>query len=211
VSLIPFSLAIGVAIAEARGAVDPAGALAGSTLAFAGAAQLSVVRLLDADAGPIAAVTTAWMINLRFVLYSTGMARWFGAEPLWRRLVLAIPLVDQNFLLAQRRFDTYTALWWRRRYFLMCSALLATTFVAFQIVGWVVGGSLPAGLGIPLAAPLAFVGLLAAAVRDRAPLLAAGVSAVGMVVFAPLPNGLGLLAAASVALVAANALTGERS
>ena len=88
-AVLPFGLAIGATIADSE--LWAPGALAGALLLMAGASQLAVVGLLNSGAGIVVAVGTALLINARFVLYSAGLARWFRDEPLWRRLLLALP------------------------------------------------------------------------------------------------------------------------
>ena len=211
-AVLPFGLAIGASIADSD--LWAPGALAGAVLLMAGASQLAVVGLLDSGAGIAVAVGTALLINARFVLYSAGLARWFREEPLWRRLALAVPLVDQSFLLGQRRFesgDTAAAgVEWRRRYHLAVSVMLLAVFVPGQIIGFAVGSSLPEGAGLSMAAPLAFAGMLAMACRTLPASVAAATGGVAVVVVAGLPGGLSLPVAALVG-VGAGAVVEERS
>ena len=208
-ALIPFSLAIGATIATS-GLPAPA-ALAGSVLMMSGAAQLALIQLADAGAGLTLAVVTALLINARLVLYSAGFAGWFRELPRRRRLLLAIPLIDQTFLLAQRRFPEHRSVTWRQRYHLTATAVLVVCFVGSQLVGYAVGDGLPDGLGLHLAAPLAFAGLLGAGVKDRSGLVAAGAAATTVAVGGPWLGGLTIPAAALVGLVAAGAAGGRTS
>jgi len=122
-------------------------------------------------------VTVVVLVNLRFVFYGAGVARWFAEAPRRHRLLLAFPVVDQTFLLCQERFATESGLGWRRRYYLTVTAVLAGTYVAGQFVGFHLGTSVPPALGLHLAAPLAFAGMLAKATRGRTDLVAATVAA----------------------------------
>ena len=211
-AVLPFGLAIGATIADSE--LWAPGALAGALLLMAGASQLAVVGLLNSGAGIVVAVGTALLINARFVLYSAGLARWFRDEPLWRRLLLALPLVDQSFLLGQHRFedgDTAAAgPRWRRTYYLTVSGLLLAVFVPGQLVGFAVGSSLPEGAGLSMAAPLAFGGMLAMACKTLPAVVAAVSGALAVVVVAGLPSGLSLPVAALIG-VAAGSFVEERS
>ncbi len=66
VAAFPFGLVYGVAVTQTE--IDPWLGAAASGLVLAGAAQLSLLELID-SAWPIA-VGTAIVINLRFMLYS---------------------------------------------------------------------------------------------------------------------------------------------
>jgi predicted branched-subunit amino acid permease len=102
VAVIPFAIAIDATAADAE--VHPVAGLAGAVLIIAGSAQLAALGLIDSGAGIAVAAGIALMINLRFVLYSARLSHWFADEPRWLRLLLAIPLVDQTFLICERCF-----------------------------------------------------------------------------------------------------------
>ena len=74
VAAFPFGLVYGVAVTQTD--IDRWLGAAASVLILAGAAQLSLLELLDAS-WPIA-VGTALVINLRFLLYSAALAPSFG-------------------------------------------------------------------------------------------------------------------------------------
>ncbi len=114
VALVPFGLAVGSAGVAAG--LSLAEAMYGASVMLAGAAQLAVVESLGRGDGVVAAVMVTALVNLRFVYYGAGAARWFAEAPVAQRLLLVFPLVDQTFLLGQQRFDATTGLAWRRRY-----------------------------------------------------------------------------------------------
>jgi branched chain amino acid efflux pump len=207
VAVAPFALAIGATIASS-GVPAPAG-LAGSVLLMAGASQLAAIDQVAAGAGLVVAIGTALMINVRLVLYGAGLATWFDELPRWRRMLLAIPLVDQTFVLGERRFADQRSTRWRERYYLTATALLFACFVGFQVVGYFVGGAVPSALGLHLAAPLAFAGLLGLACDGRRNVTAAAVAAVTLLVAADLPGGVSLPIAAVAGLVAGSLRAGE--
>ncbi|MGI9612119.1 MAG: AzlC family ABC transporter permease [Acidimicrobiales bacterium] len=208
-ALIPFSLAIGATIASSD--VAAPAALAGSLLLMAGAAQLAAVELVDAEAGYVVAVGTALMINARLILYSAAMATWFEGLPRWRRLLLAVPLVDQTFLLAQRRFPGRPSIVWRQQYYIMASGTLLVCFVSSQLVGFWIGAGLPPGLGLHLAAPVAFAGLLGASVKGRGGATAAIAASLAMVIAVQFAGGLALPSAAIFGVVAGSLVAVEES
>lgn len=178
-ALIPFGLAVGGASAAA-GLSAPT-ALFGAIFLLAGAAQLAAVEVLGAGGGIVSVVVVTTLVNLRFVFYGAGVATWFDGLPRRRRLLLAFPIVDQTFMLCQRRFEDEHDQAWRQRYYVTATSVLAGTFVGSQVIAYALGSNLPPGLGLHLAAPLAFAGMLAKSLTGRSEVIAAAIAA-GIVV-----------------------------
>ncbi len=174
-ALIPFGLAVGGASAAAG--LSAATALFGAVVLLAGAGQLAAVEILGSRGGIFSVVLIVGLINLRFVFYGAGVARWFTGLPLRHRLLLAFPIVDQTFILCQERFAHEPDVEWRRRYYLTVTGLLGGTFVVSQLVAFQLGSGMPRGLGLHLAAPLAFAGMLATAMKGRTEIIAGAVAA----------------------------------
>jgi predicted branched-subunit amino acid permease len=208
--VLPVALAIGVT--AHRAGVDPLAAWSASFLFCAGTAQLTAIELLGAGAAPFTIVLTVALINSRFVLYSAGLARWFEGEPMWRRLLLAFPLVDQLFVVCERRFSTEGgSVRARRWYYVGAAVTLVGGWSATQAVAVGLGSSVP-NLGVlQYTAPLVFVALLTGAVRDRAGAVAAVVGAVVAVTTIPVPFHLNLAAGIAAGLVAGRVADGRRS
>ena len=196
VAVIPFGLAVGSASATAG--LSGAESMFGALVLLAGAAQLGAVETIGSGGGIVAAAMVATLINLRFVFYGAGVARWFAGVPLRRRLLLAFPIVDQTFLLCQEHFETEADPAWRQRYYLTATAVLASVFVLSQPIAFYLGTALPSGLGLQLAAPLAFAGMIAKSINGRRELIAGAVAAATVVVGSgavgaiALPIGVGL-------------------
>lgn len=197
--IVPFALAVGAATADA-GISFTAGYL-GAAILMAGSSHLVLTETLGDGGTLIAAAGAAVLVSARFALYSAGLAHWFAAGSRRRSLLLAFPLVDQQFLLCQQRFTDEDDDDWRVRYYLAVSGVLIATYLGSLPLGYVLGDSLPDDAGLHLAAPLAFAGLLGPAIRARADVLAALVAAVAVVVLGPLLGALALPAAASAGLV----------
>ena len=164
-ALIPFGLAVGGASAAAD--LPASTALFGAIVLLAGAAQLAAIETLDSGGGVLSVLLVAVLVNLRFVFYGAGVAAWFEGLPLPRRLLFAFPVVDQTFVLCQRRFERERNVGWRQRYYVTATLVLGGTFVGCQVFAYGLGSNLPEGLGLHLAAPLAFAGMLATSLRGR--------------------------------------------
>ncbi|NNE12290.1 MAG: AzlC family ABC transporter permease [Ilumatobacter sp.] len=200
ISVFQFGVALGALIAAAD--VDPVAGLAGAATLSAGASQLAGIELLDAGLGVASAVMTALMINARFVLYGAGFARWFADAPRWQRYLMVFPIVDQTFLMCERRFADHHDLDWRRRYYLAIVGWLFTGFFCGQVIGFVIGDVVPAGAALHLAGPIVFAGLLATTLTRSDVTVAAAVAGAAMVVTGSLPAGLGIPVAAVLGVTA---------
>ena len=198
-ALVPFSIAIGGAAADAG--LSTFQAMFGAVALLAGGAQLAAIDTLSSGGGVALTVLVVALLNLRFVIYGGGVATWFADAGRLRRLLLAVPIVDQSFMICQERFEAEADLDWRQRYYLTATTALIATFVGGQFLAFRLGAALPAGLGLHLAAPLAFAGMLAKAVSNRDATVAAVASAITVVAATALlgPVALPLAAAVGVA------------
>jgi predicted branched-subunit amino acid permease len=210
IGVIPFGLAIGASIGSTS--VGTAEGLASGPMILAGAAQLSTLRLLDSGTAAFVVILSALMINARLLLYSASLARWFSSEPLRRRLVLAVPVIDQLHFTCTPRFeqgDLDAA--GRRWYYTGAASWLAGAWTASQVVAAIGGARLPSWLGLELAAPLALAGLLAKSLSGRRTIVAATVAATVNVAAVGLPFNSAVLVATLIALVVAAVAPVERA
>jgi predicted branched-subunit amino acid permease len=193
--VIPFSLAIGASVGASSMSTGE-GLVSGPAI-LAGAAQLTVVEMLESGAAPLVIVLSALMINLRLLLYSASLAPWFRGEPLRRRLLLAVPVVDQLHFTCAPRFERGDLdAGARRAYYAGAAAWLATAFCVTQAAAILVGARVPESVGLDVAAPLALAGLLAKSSADGRSIVAATVAAAVTVVGVALPFRSAVLVAA---------------
>jgi predicted branched-subunit amino acid permease len=191
-----FQVPVAIGATLAASDVDPVAAHAGTAELSAGASQLAAHDLLDGGASVAVAAGPAILINVRFVLYGAGFARWFAGEPGWKRFTMVFPIVDQSFVLSERRFADHRDPGWRTRYYLVICTALFGFFFAGQIVGYAVGDLIPDAAGLHLAGPLVFAGLLALSLTSRTMAGCAIAAAATIAVTAGLPGGSGLPLAA---------------
>ncbi len=203
---LPFGLVYGVAVTESS-VTDWLG-VAASWIILAGAAQLSLLSLVDEGAAWPLVVGTSLLINARFVLYSTALAPAFREFPTPWRLALPYLLTDQAASLALVRYDSEFEPIRRRSFFLGAGLLFATGWWIGTVVGVVAGDLLPDDLDIGFAVPAMFIALLVPMVTDRPALAAAIVAGAVAVAAAGLPSGLNVIVAA-VAGIAAGRVVGR--
>ena len=114
VAVVPFGLVYGVAVTEST--VSTLVGLSASWIILAGAAQLSLLSLIDGGAAWPLAVGTALVINARLALYSTALAPPFAAFPARWRYGLPYMLTDQAASMALLHYrsehDADRRRWW---------------------------------------------------------------------------------------------------
>jgi len=199
--IVPFALAVGAAISTSS--LTTAQGLASGPIILAGSAQLATIQMLDVGTSAVVVIVSALVINARILLYSTALAPWFREQPLRRRVVLALPVIDQMHFLCTPRFakgDLDAS--GRVAYYAGAGTWLVSAWLGTQLLAVVVGARLPEGSGLELAAPLAMAGLLAKSTVSRPTVVAAAVAGVLAVAAAGLPMHTSLLVATLVGILA---------
>lgn len=205
----PFGLAIGATMATTS--IPAEQGLFAAAAILAGAAQLTTVTMLDEGAAPLVVVLSALVVNARILLYSASLAPWFRDEPLRRRLLLAVPVIDQMHFTCVPRFQQGDLdRRQRRAYYGAAGLFLIFAFLSTQVLALAAGARLPEWTGIGVAAPLALTGLLAKATADRTATRAAVAAGVVAVAGAGLPFQSSILIAIAAGLVAGLARPGRR-
>lgn len=209
VAIVPFGLAIGSAGATAEMSLPAT--LFGAVALLAGASQLAATDVV-ADGGRLGSLLiVVLLLNARFVLYGTGVSTWFAGRPKGRRLLLAVPIIDQTFMLCQQRFSTETDENWRERYYLGATAALVAAYLTCQAIGHSVGTAVPVGVGLHLAAPLVFTGMITVAIPERSEAVAAVTAAALLLAISPILGPVGLPIAVVGGIMAGAATADNRS
>jgi predicted branched-subunit amino acid permease len=200
-----FSWGLVTGIAMSKSVLTMPQALGMSILVYAGSSQLAVLPLFAAKLPIWTILLTATMVNLRFVIFSAGLAPHFSYLPLWRRLLLGYFNGDVIYLLFQKksfpigRVDGKEAYFWG----MACTSWLA--WQASSIVGIVLASVFPDSWGLGLAGTLALVPLMVSAIVSRSTLAAVGVAGLVALVAIDLPYRLALPLAVFAALAAGSA------
>ncbi len=200
IGTIPFGFVAGVA-AVAAGMTALQG-IALSVLSFSGIAQLIASQLIAVDSPVVVTVAAAFVVSLRFLMYSAAVAPHLAHLGLKWRLLLSYLMTDQSFALAVHRYGEPGDKRHRHWHFLGAAVTLYVSWQAAVIAGVVAGAAVPAAWSLDFAVVLSFIALLIPAVRTRADLAAAVVSGAAAMIAAGLPYRLSLVAA-SVAGIAA--------
>ncbi len=197
---IPFGLVYGVAVSDSS--ISAWVGAAGSWLILAGAAQISMLELMENGAAWPIAVGTALVINARFALYSAALAPAFARFPRRWRFTLPYLLTDQAASLSMTRFREMHDPVARRSYYLASALLVAFLWWSGSVAGIVLGASIPEQIDIGFAVPAMFLALLIPSLTDRPAVIAAVVGGAVSVLAAPLPSGLNITLAAIAGIAA---------
>ena len=200
IGVIPFAMITGVAAVSVGLTFFETTGM--SILVFAGASQLVVFQLMTAGSPWIIMVLTAWVINVRFTMYSATLAPYLQKLSTTRKALLAYMLSDQAFGISLSHFVT-TKEEIDHRWYYFGSALLI--WVAWQIsamIGALLGPLVPASLGFDFAFPLSFMALMFAALRDRPTVITALTGGIMAVLGKGLPYNIGLILATILGITA---------
>lgn len=208
VSSFPFGLAYGVAVTASG--MDPWLGASASWVVMAGAAQLSMLSLIERHASWIIIVTAALVINLRFALYSMALAPAFRDFPPRWRFALPYVMTDQAAVLSLQYFQRNGDPVARRWYYFASSMAIASMWWAGTVVGATLGSSIPSSVDVAFTVPLVFVVLLVPSISDSPTVVATIVAGAVTLATVSLPSGLNTIIGAGAGVLT-GALVDRRS
>jgi predicted branched-subunit amino acid permease len=174
-----------------------------SLIVFAGSAQLAALPLLAGGAPLWVIWATALCVNLRFVIFSAGWRRYFGALPRGQRLRMAYFAADLNYVLFTRRFpqrEPLPPLEQSVPYFWGGVVLNWLSWQLPSLIGLAVGDAIPPQWGVGFAGTLALLGLTLSLLDERSTWVAAVVAGSAAVAAYALPLKLNILVAIAAAV-----------
>ncbi len=197
-----FSWGLVTGIAMTKSVLSVPQALGMSLAVYAGSSQLAVLPLFAAKLPLWTILLTAAMVNLRFVIFSAGLAPHFSYLPLARRLVLGYFNGDVIYLLFQKKsFQTGYVPGKEPYYWGMASASWLSWQVS-SIIGILLASLIPDNWGLALAGTLALIPVMVSAINSRATLVAVSVAGIVALLGFDLPYRLALPLAVIAALLA---------
>jgi len=208
IGVVPFGFVAGASAVEAG--YGWTGALGFSVVVFAGASQLAAIDLLSGGSAIVVAVLTAWLINLRMVMYSASLAPWLSHEPFRHRAGAAYVLTDQAYALSITHYSKGAPKEDRLRYYMGIALLLWVNWQVTTLLGALVGNRIPESVPLDFTIPLCFLVLIVPSVTDRPTAVAAVVGGVGAVVVGGTPLADGAIVLGAVVGIAAGAFADWR-
>jgi predicted branched-subunit amino acid permease len=177
-----------------------------SLVVYAGSAQLAALPLIAA-AQPVWIVALAGFVtNLRFVIYSATLRRWFEEYSPGRRLLLGYVTGDFTFAMFMGRATREGEFAHRDAWFLGACGCNWLLWQVSSIVGIVAATAIPSEWGLQFAGTLALLALAIPACLQWPGLAGAAVAAPVAVLARGLPFGLGLVAGILAGIAAAVAV-----
>jgi len=209
--IVAWGLVTGVAMVKSGLAVH--WALLISLLVYAGSAQLATLPLIAAGQQFWIVGLAAFVTNLRFVIYSASLRRWFEAFSLRRRAVLGYFTGDFTFAMFMERARREGDFPHRDAWFLGACGFNWLVWQVTSIVGILAATAIPSEWGLQFAGTLALLALAIPLCLEWPGLAGAAVAAPIALIARGLPFGLGLFAgivAGICAAVAVDALLARR-
>ena len=207
----PFGVIYGVVALQSG--IPPLGAMAMSSIVFAGSAQFLLAQLVGAGAPLLLAAGAVALVNLRHALYSASVAPILAHLPRRWKILLAYLLTDEAYaaaiphLMAVKPDTPPSAM---RHWILFGSGFgLWAGWQLSTLAGVLIGARLPPNLGLDFALPLTFIAIVVPMIESRALLMAALAAGAAAIALAALPYKLGLFLAALAGLVVGAVLTGK--
>jgi predicted branched-subunit amino acid permease len=201
VVVAPFALLFGVVATEAG--LPMAQVMAFSFLVVAGASQFTALQFMSENAPIIVVIESALAVNLRMAMYSAESTPPLGSNSKRVRVLIGYFLVDQSYNLSAIEFEERPnkTLAEKTAYFAGASTPICPVWYAFTYIGAVLGESIPTSYGLDFIVPIAFLAMVAPALRTYAHMAAAFISITLALMLWWVPFNLGLMIAAVAAMV----------
>lgn len=197
-----FSFGIITGVAMIGAGLSPVTAMGMSLIAYAGTAQLVALQLMVTGAPLFVIVLAAFIVNLRFVLFSLTVGPKLPPLRLRSRWMMSYLLSDNGYGFTVDRFTHRPTDPENYPFLVGVCWMIWIGWESGSLVGILFGSVVPVGWSLEFVVTLTFLGFGIAAVVDRATLAAFAVGSVVAVLGWAWPLRLGLIVAA-VAGVAA--------
>lgn len=175
--VVPFGMLFGVVGMEAG--LNIAQVMGFSVVIIAGAAQFTAVQLMQEQAPTLIVLASALAVNLRMAMYAASLAPHLGPAPGWQRILIAYFNVDGTYALSHMEYEVRPDLSLSEKvgFYMGTASVICVPWYAATWIGAVLGASIPAGLSIDFAVPVAFMSFFAPALRTL-PHVAAAITAI---------------------------------
>lgn len=180
--------------------------LAMSLLVFASASQLACLPLVAVGAPLWVIAATAWVLNLRFVVFSVHWRRYVGGHGRAQRMLLAYLAGDPIYAQFVQRFPQPTpharTTVQQQGYFLGLALTNWAAWHAASLAGIFLADAIPSAWGLRFVGVLALLALALPMLTDRAVRFSALAAAMVALATASWPMGLNVVMAIATAVVA---------
>lgn len=196
--VLPFGMIYGASAISAG--IPAIIAQAMSCIVFAGSAQFVITQLIVAGTPSLVIILTAFIVNIRHLLYSASVASYTHKLHLLWKWLLAYLLTDEAYAVTilhyQKPGNDRQGHW----YFLGAGLALWITWQFSTAVGIFLGGHIPASWSLDFTSTLTFIALVVPALKDYVSTTTALTSALVALLVIALPLKLGIALAALVGI-----------
>ncbi|MGC1310520.1 MAG: AzlC family ABC transporter permease [Phormidesmis sp.] len=196
VGAIPFGIIFGT-LAVSSG-LSIGAAMAMSALVFAGSSQFIAVGMVAVKTGWLLIVLTAFVVNLRHLLYAVSLVPYVKSLPQRWKVPLAFLLTDEAFAVVIRRYEAGDRTPYKHWYYLGAALAMYSNWLLCTWLGITAGQMIPNATewGLDFAMSVTFIGMTIPYLKTRPMGIAIAVAGIVALLANPLPNKLGLMVAA---------------
>ena len=193
-------------------------AVAMTLLVFAGSAQLASIPLIASGAPLWVILTTAFCVNLRFVVFSAHLPPYVMHMPLRERLVTGYLTADLSYVFFSRRFPHHpdastpaSELEAQQAYLMGNCAVNYVAWMGASLVGIALAKVIPTHWGLGFAGILALLGVMLSLATSPLRIVSMAVSGMAAVTAWALPLKLNIVVAIAVAVTLALIIDAQRT
>ena len=197
--VIPFGMIYGVSALSAH--IPPIMAQAMSSIVFAGASQFIIAQLVAVGTPAVVIILTAFIVNIRHMLYSASLAPFVKHLPTRWKWLLAYLLTDEAYAVTVLHYRQGGDETYKHWYFFGAGLALWTTWQVSTAIGIFLGTQVPTSWSLDFTSTLTFIALVVPALKDRASTIAALTAGLVAIIVYALPFKLGLGLAAIIGIL----------
>ncbi len=197
VGAIPFGIIFGTL--ATNGGLSAEGTLAMSALVFAGSSQFIAAGMIATQSSWLLIVLTAFVVNLRHILYAVSLVPHIKRLPQRWKIPLAFLLTDEAFAVAIRRYEApeheQMRSPFKHWYYLGAAIAMYLNWLLCTLLGITAGRLIPnaADWGLDFAMSVTFIGMTVPYLKNRPMVAAVIMAGLVSVIANPLPHKLGLM------------------
>ena len=171
------------------------GALALSSIVFAGSSQFVALGLIASGSSIFIIIATTFLINLRHLLYSFSLRQHLSHLPQKWKILLSFGLTDETFAVTFKHYSDNSLHNLKHWYFLGSFLFFYLNWQIFTVVGIIFGSSFPEikNWGLEFAMSATFIGIVIPYLKSKPMIITAIASSTLVLILKDLPNNLGLI------------------
>ena len=171
------------------------GALALSSIVFAGSSQFVALGLIASGSSIFIIIATTFLINLRHLLYSFSLRHHLSHLPQKWKIPLSFGLTDETFAVTFKHYSNKCSHNLKHWYFLGSFIFFYLNWQICTITGIIFGSSFPEikNWGLEFAMSATFIGIVIPYLKSKPMIVTAIASSTLVLILKDLPNNLGLI------------------